>query len=292
MVPVLTPFGRMRVVPSWQKGDACDMVLFFTALCTATNIMPEIGLVLLLVDVTTDVLDLLAHMAISFLVQGEWAINEIMAKKFSLLGVMVLVAIRKWKEEHAKARATAAIKANGSLPTDGDAELQVPAMAMLVGRLLIACLFFHVAHYELLRITFMSYMNVDPNDPHNVRNARPVGRFAQPTPLPVSTWLVPHICALAPNAAGRVAEVGRAVPDDPVCPRLPHHAGRAPSRREPRPRVAQLLVLVPRARPRAKAACARAFHRQHRSGGRASAHPGGGRRQVHCRRPAQEALVE
>ena len=131
MVPVLTPFGQMRMIPSWQKGDACDMVLFVTALCTATNIMPEIGLVLLLVDVTTDVLDLLAHMAISYLVRGEWAINEIMAKKFSLLGVMVLVAVRKWKQEHARARAAAAIKANGSLPGEGDAELQVPAAAML-----------------------------------------------------------------------------------------------------------------------------------------------------------------
>ena len=41
---------------------------------------------------------------------------------------------------------------------------------MLMGRLLIACLFFHVAHYELLRITFFSYLpNVDPDDPHNVR---------------------------------------------------------------------------------------------------------------------------
>ena len=44
----------------------------------------------------------------------------------------------------------------------------MPGVVLLVGRLLIACLFFHVAHYELLRIVFFSFMpDTDPNDPHN-----------------------------------------------------------------------------------------------------------------------------
>ena len=42
--------------------------------------MPEIGLVLRLVDVTTDCLDLLAHVAIHYVVNGRWAIDEMTAK--------------------------------------------------------------------------------------------------------------------------------------------------------------------------------------------------------------------
>ena len=34
LIPIMTPFGPMHMVPPWQKGDAVDLVLLFTALCT------------------------------------------------------------------------------------------------------------------------------------------------------------------------------------------------------------------------------------------------------------------
>ena len=120
-VPLMTPFGPIHMMPTWQKGDAQDMVLLVTALCTATNVLPEIGLILLLVDVASDCLDLFAHLALNYLASGQWSVNEMFAKKISLLGVMVLVAIQKWKRSRAIAAAAAS---GGALPTD--AELQVP----------------------------------------------------------------------------------------------------------------------------------------------------------------------
>ena len=49
------------------------MVLMFTATMTMFNVLPDIGLVLLLIDVMTDVIDLLAHMAITYLVQERFS---------------------------------------------------------------------------------------------------------------------------------------------------------------------------------------------------------------------------
>ena len=34
LIPIVTPFGPMHMVPPWQKGDAVDLVLLFTAVCT------------------------------------------------------------------------------------------------------------------------------------------------------------------------------------------------------------------------------------------------------------------
>ena len=72
LIPVVTPFGLMRMVPPWQKGDAVDLVLLFTALCTMVRrLLPvELGLSLLLVDAATDALDLMGQMAISYLSQA------------------------------------------------------------------------------------------------------------------------------------------------------------------------------------------------------------------------------
>ena len=43
-MPVLTPFGYMRLVPPWEKGDAVDLVLLITALTTAANVLPDVSL--------------------------------------------------------------------------------------------------------------------------------------------------------------------------------------------------------------------------------------------------------
>ena len=59
------------MLPPWQKGDAVDLVLLVTALCTMVGrVIPvEVGLVLLLVDVVTDCTDLIGQMAIAYLSQ-------------------------------------------------------------------------------------------------------------------------------------------------------------------------------------------------------------------------------
>ena len=101
LIPIATPFGVLHTIPPWQKGDAVDLVLLVTALCTmAGRVIPvEVGLVLLLVDVITDCTDLIGQMAIAYLSQGSLFVNELMAKKFSLLGVMVLVAFSRWRAQ-------------------------------------------------------------------------------------------------------------------------------------------------------------------------------------------------
>ena len=40
--PIFTPFGLMRQLPPWEKGDACDMVLLFTSVATMLNWLPEV----------------------------------------------------------------------------------------------------------------------------------------------------------------------------------------------------------------------------------------------------------
>ena len=70
MVPLLTPFGPMRMMPHWQKGDATDLVLLVTAVLTAANVLPEVGYVLLLVDVVTDACDMVGQLFVQWLVEG------------------------------------------------------------------------------------------------------------------------------------------------------------------------------------------------------------------------------
>lgn len=152
LVPVRTPFGFMRMVPNWQKGDAVDLVLLVTAFCTAINVLPEVGLILLLVDVVTDVIDMLAQLSILYLVKGHFEISELMAKKFSLLGVMMLVTLHQWRVQR-----------------KDDSSMTVGNATLLVGRMLMAALFFQAAFNELGRL-YLSDENVDidPDDPRNV----------------------------------------------------------------------------------------------------------------------------
>jgi len=165
LVPVRTPFGYLRMVPHWQKGDAVDLVLLFTAFCTAANILPEIGLVLLFVDVLTDAIDMLAQLSIVYMVEGSFQVSELMAKKLSLLGVMLMVTLHQWRKRNKEATKSKEIL----LEDDDDSSTLVGSVALLVGRLLMAALFFQCAVNELGRL-YLSDENVDidPNDGHNV----------------------------------------------------------------------------------------------------------------------------
>ena len=197
LIPIATPFGILRTIPPWQKGDAVDLVLLVTALCTMVGrVIPvEVGLVLLLVDVMTDCTDLVGQMAIAYLSQGQLVVNELMAKKFSLLGVMVLVAFSRWRaQQHrhtlqlhqlptavvggaaatappggasgATSAAAAAAAAAAELASTG---ALLSSVALLAGRLLIAVLFLHVGNFELHRLIWSpEYVDIDPNDGHNV----------------------------------------------------------------------------------------------------------------------------
>ena len=155
MVPLLTPFGPMRMMPHWQKGDATDLVLLVTAVLTAANVLPEVGYVLLLVDVVTDACDMVGQLFVQWLVEGTADVNELVAKKFSLLGAMLLVTVNRWRST----------RAPPSLGEDG----AVPGIVSLVVRLLISSLFLRVAHFELRRLLWPPPdYDIDPNDPHNV----------------------------------------------------------------------------------------------------------------------------
>ena len=185
--PVWTPFGFMRGMPSWEKGDAQDMVVLVTATATASNLLPEIGLVLLLVDVVTDTLDLVVRIVLTYVVEGGLYVNELTAKKLSLLGVMVLVSTYRWRAERAliAERATLDGVKRGRhppppVPCSGDSDerttglpaavaVAVPSLLLLIGRLLMAFVFFYAAGSELFRLLVpMRLADLDPNDPHNI----------------------------------------------------------------------------------------------------------------------------
>ena len=79
-----------------------------------------------------------AGTVVQWLVEGTADVNELVAKKFSLLGVMLLVTINRWRST----------RAPPSLGEDG----AVPGIVSLVVRLLISSLFLRVAHFELRRL--------------------------------------------------------------------------------------------------------------------------------------------
>ena len=122
------------------------------------------GLVLLLVDVLTDVIDMLGNMSVQVLAGGSAQLNELMAKKISLLGVMSLVAVHKWRQ-HGRIAQNMSLQlpshtppANGK-PTTTLAPLPserplLSSAALLCGRILIAFLFVHVGSFELHRLVF------------------------------------------------------------------------------------------------------------------------------------------
>ena len=181
----------MHALPPWEKGDAMDMVLLVTACLTLFNRLPEIGLVLLLVDTATDTLDLLVRMALASISQGHAvAVDELTAKKLSLLGVMALVATHRWRGERerlARRAVTASAAARGRAATplevaeagggrtavseavEAVTEVALPALTLLIGRLLMASIFFYAALSELLRLLLPTALkDIDPDDPHNI----------------------------------------------------------------------------------------------------------------------------
>ena len=173
-VPVPTLWGgTVRLLPRWEKGDAVDLVLLITASLTMFNVMPEIGFFLLLVDVATDVIDMTAQAALNSLIGGEGSIffNELAAKKLSLLGVMALVAIHRWRAERVSSATTgtAGGAERGSDPDPGDAAKPLSSLLLLMGRLLIAVLFFYVGSFELGRLLLSpDWVDIDPLDRHNI----------------------------------------------------------------------------------------------------------------------------
>lgn len=168
-VPIWTPFGQMRVLPPWEKSDAMDMVLLFTALGTMLNLLPELGLCLLLVDVATDTLDLLARVTLMSMAGQEMRVDELTAKKLSLLGVMALVATHHYREERAALAHRAAPKTGSNGGDARAAAVVVPPLLLLVGRLLMATIFFYAAGSELGRMLMPeSLSDIDPDDPHNI----------------------------------------------------------------------------------------------------------------------------
>jgi uncharacterized membrane protein YphA (DoxX/SURF4 family) len=227
--PILTPFGMMGVLPSWEKGDACDMVLLFTALATLFRwLNVEIGLVLLLVDVSTDTIDLLARIALSRMAGNGMHINELAAKKLTLLGVMALVATHRWREERMALSRRAPHASNGhgvgagALPSSvesgglggggggisslgrhlDEASDTVPPGLLLLGRLLMAVVFIHAAAGELARLFIPRSLNdIDPDDPHNILWPK----------LVELSFAVPLVLGLRTAASARLLTIALAV---------------------------------------------------------------------------------
>jgi uncharacterized membrane protein YphA (DoxX/SURF4 family) len=182
--PMWTPFGLVGSVPSWDKGDACDMILLFTTIGTLFKLLPgDLGLILLLLDVLTDTLDLTARIFLAWMTGNGFRLDELTAKKLSLLGVMALVATHRWREERQALSRAKIREARGGkdAPLSSAAELAhtdagsasgslpLPPLVLLVGRLLTSVVFFYAAGGELARVLMPSSLSdINPDDPHNI----------------------------------------------------------------------------------------------------------------------------
>ena len=229
---VWTPFGAMRSLPSWEKGDACDMILLFTTVGTLFSLLsPDLGLILLLLDVATDTLDLLARLFLTWLGGGGIRLDELTAKKLSLLGVMALVATHRWRHERralveARIRERAA-PANGAkdaplspasahaaapppaIDTDADGSLALPPLVLLVGRLLTSVVFFYAAGGELMRVLLPSSLSdINPDDPHNIVWC------AREMPFPLLLFVCTRATGLLATAPHCLAIKNRSLPCD------------------------------------------------------------------------------
>lgn len=82
----------------------------------------------------------------------------------SLLGVMIMVTLHQWRKRNNDAK-----RSKDILLEEDDDELTVGSVALLVGRLLMAALFFQCAVNELGRLYFSDEnVDIDPNDPRNI----------------------------------------------------------------------------------------------------------------------------
>ena len=115
----------------------------------------------MLMDVLVDAYLLLARILFGWLYGRGLYINELMAKKFSLLGCLAMLMVVGVESKKKKASFPGLLLEATQLSTS-------LSVALLIGRLLIAFLFLYVGLGELHRLLFQPYTPYLPGDGHDV----------------------------------------------------------------------------------------------------------------------------
>ena len=149
----------------WQHHvawvDASNLIGGAAAICCLLGIRPLTSGSLMLLDTLVDSYVLLYRIALNFVYGRGLYINELMAKKFSLLGcVGLLIACRVHQSEGQRAF-------SGLLLESSTISNKV-SIGLLFGRLLIAVLFLYVGLSELHRLLFQPFTPYLPGDGHDV----------------------------------------------------------------------------------------------------------------------------
>jgi len=133
------------------------------ALCLFVRWRPMQCAYVMMADTLVDSFLLLWRIMLQWLFGRGLYINELMAKKFSLLGcVAMMIAV----QHQAKERTSSSLLSAGLL--DGSVLSNNISVAVLIGRLLIAVLFLYVGLHELHRLLFEPFTPYLPGDGHDV----------------------------------------------------------------------------------------------------------------------------
>jgi alanyl-tRNA synthetase len=149
----------------WQEHvafvDASDLAGAVAALFCALHFKPIAAAAVMLADVLIDAYLLLARILFGWLYGRGLYINELMAKKFSLLGCLAMLIAVSVESKKKKASFPGLLLEATQLSTG-------LSIALLIGRLLIAFLFLYVGLGELHRLLFQPYTPYLPGDGHDV----------------------------------------------------------------------------------------------------------------------------
>jgi uncharacterized membrane protein YphA (DoxX/SURF4 family) len=181
----------------WQQHvawvDASNLLGGAAAICCLAGVRPMTCGLVMLGDTLVDSYLLIMRIGLNFLYGRGLYINELMAKKFSLLGcvgLMIATAVH--------AREASKQTSFGGLLLDGGQMPTRISLALLAGRLLIAVLFLYVGISELHRLLFQPFTPYLPGDGHDVVWPKAVELILSlPFVLGVRTATVSRLLALS-----------------------------------------------------------------------------------------------
>ena len=202
----------------WQQHvawvDASNLMGGAAAICCLLGIRPIAGGVVMLGDTLVDSYLLLWRIGANFLYGRGLYINELMAKKFSLLGCVALLIA-------SLAQANSQTSFSGMLLESRSLSHRIN-LALLFGRLLIAVLFLFVGLTELYRLLFNPFTPYLPGDGHDVVWPKAVELLlALPFILGVKTEVVARLLALSLVLEALYAWSWWRIPGDPTS--FAHH---------------------------------------------------------------------
>jgi len=160
---LLSPF--LSVDGVWQEHqlwlDASNLAGGVAACLCLCGVLPVVSACVMLADIAVDSYIIIARIFWTFIFGHGLYINELMAKKFSLMGCVGMLIAVIVQNRQRRASFPGLLMEASSLSTS-------LSVALLLGRLMIAVLFLYVGLSELHRLLFQPYTPYLPGDGHDV----------------------------------------------------------------------------------------------------------------------------